>query len=115
MGLGYPLIFYSVSELPVLPFFAATFRPVFGIAAHRTYPDGAVADTGRSRRQYGPRFPGSLRRRNVEPLFSRKDNLKHVLMNYEIFILSCLQTIHPKKCAPIFLRRRLPEGGCLLK
>ena len=60
LGLGYPLIFYSVSGLPVpvLPFFAATFRPVFGIAAHRTCPDGAVADTGRSRRQYGPRFPG---------------------------------------------------------
>ena len=51
LGLGYPLIFYSVSELPVpvLPCFAATFRPVFGIAAHRTGPDGAVADTGRSR------------------------------------------------------------------
>ena len=60
LGLGYPLIFYSVSELPVpvLPFFAATFRPVFGIAAHRTGPDGAVADTGRSRRPYEPRFPG---------------------------------------------------------
>ena len=58
LGLGYPLIFYSVSELPVLPFFAATFRPVFGIAVHRTYPDGAVADTGRSRRPYEPRFPG---------------------------------------------------------
>ena len=58
LGLGYPLIFYSVSELPVLPCFAATFRPVFGIAAHRTYPDGAVADTGRSRRPYEPRFPG---------------------------------------------------------
>ena len=60
LGLGYPLIFYSVSELPVpvLPFFAATFRPVFGIAAHRTGSDGAVADTGRSRRPYGPRFPG---------------------------------------------------------
>ena len=41
LGLGYPLIFYSVSELPVLPFFAATFRPVFGIAAQgpaRTEP-----------------------------------------------------------------------------
>ena len=51
LGLGYPLIFYSVSELPVpvLLFLAATFRPVFGIAAHRTCPDGAVADTGRSR------------------------------------------------------------------
>ncbi len=51
LGLGYPLIFYSVSGLPVpvLPCFAATFRPVFGIAAHRTCPDGAVADTGRSR------------------------------------------------------------------
>ena len=60
LGLGYPLIFYSVSELPVpvLPFFAATFRPVFGIAVHRAYPDGAVADTGRSRRPYEPRFPG---------------------------------------------------------
>ena len=51
LGLGYPLIFYSVSELPVpvLLFLAATFRPVFGIAVHRTCPDGAVADTGRSR------------------------------------------------------------------
>ena len=59
LGLGYPLIFYSVSglPLPVLPFFAATFRPVFGITAHRTGPDGAVADTGRSRRPYEPRFP----------------------------------------------------------
>ena len=54
------LIFYSVSELPVpvLPFFAATFRSVFGIAAHRTGPDGAVADTGRSRRLCEPWFPG---------------------------------------------------------
>ena len=60
LGLGYPLIFYSVSELPVpvLLCFAATFRSVFGIAVHRTYPDGAVADTGRSRRPYGLRFPG---------------------------------------------------------
>ena len=51
LGLGYPLIFCSVSELPVpvIPFFAATFRPVFGIFVHRTYPDGSVADTGRSR------------------------------------------------------------------
>ena len=51
LGLGYPLIFYSVSELPVpvLLFLAATSRPVFGIAVHRTGPDGAVADTGRSR------------------------------------------------------------------
>ncbi len=57
LDLGYPLIFYSVSELPVLPFFAATFRPVFGIAAHRTYPDGAVADTGRSRRHNSLSFP----------------------------------------------------------
>ena len=60
LGLGYPLIFYSVSELPVpvLPCFAAIFRPVFGIAVHRTCPDGAVADTGRSRRPYELRFPG---------------------------------------------------------
>ncbi len=60
LGLGYPLIFYSVSELPVpvILFLAATFRPVFGITVHRTYPDGAVADTGRSRRQYESRFPG---------------------------------------------------------
>ncbi len=36
-------------SLPVLPFLGATFRSVFGIAAHRTGPDGAVADTGRSR------------------------------------------------------------------
>ena len=51
LGLGYPLIFYSVSELPVpvILFLAATFRPVFGIAVYRTGPDGAVADTGRSR------------------------------------------------------------------
>ena len=60
LGLGYPLVFYSVNglPLPVLPFLGATFRSVFGIAAHRTVPDGAVADTGRSRRQYEPRFPG---------------------------------------------------------
>ncbi len=60
LGLGYPLIFYSVSELPVpvLLFLAATFRPVFGIAVHRTGPDGAVTDTGRSRRPYESRFPG---------------------------------------------------------
>ncbi len=60
LGLGYPLIFYSVSELPVpvLLFLAATFRPVFGIAVHRTGSDGAVADTGRSRRPYESRFPG---------------------------------------------------------
>ena len=60
MGLGYPLIFYSVGglSLPVLPFLGAAFRSVFGIAAHRTGPDGAVADTGRSRRLCEPRFPG---------------------------------------------------------
>ena len=67
LGLGYPLIFYSVSglSLPVFSFLAATFRSVFGIAAHRTYPDGAVADTGRSRQQYEPRFPGERRHAGV--------------------------------------------------
>ena len=53
----------------------------------------------------------SLRRRNVGMLFSRKDNLKCVLIKYKISTPSCLQTIHPKKCAQIFLRRRLPCAG----
>ena len=30
-------------------------------------------------------------------------------MKYTFYILSCLQTIHPKKCIRIFLRRRLPD------
>ena len=50
---------------------------------------------------------GSLRRRNVGMLFSRKGHLKYVLMKYEISILSCLKTIHPKNIPKILLRRRL--------
>ena len=56
LGLGCPLIFYSVSglSLPVLSFLGATFRSVSGIAAHRAGPGGAVAGTGRSRRPCEP-------------------------------------------------------------
>ncbi len=57
----------------------------------------------------GLTLPGSLRRRNVGTPFSKQDHLKYVLMKYTFYILSCLQTIHPKKCIRIFLRRRLPD------
>ena len=50
---------------------------------------------------------GSLRRRNVGVLFSRKDHLKYILIKYKISVLNCLQTIHPKKYIGIFLRHRL--------
>ena len=55
-----------------------------------------------------PRWPngggsaGSLRRRNVGILFSREYYLKYVLMKYEISILSCLKTTHPKNVSEIF-------------
>ena len=46
-------------------------------------------------------------------LFSRKGNLRYVLMKYEFSILSYLHTIHPQKYTKDFLRRRLPGGGFL--
>ncbi len=65
-----------------------TLKRSFGVSQAST--DGAV-------RQRTCPAPGSPHRRNVEMLFSRKDHLKYVLMKYEISMLSCLQTIYPKK------------------